>query len=117
VRLPISYATATPPRPCPNQASGGNGHPGSPDCAEVTLAKWACGEADWLDPSRMLDHLVIFGEAHLRQILKAYADYYNNVRPHLSLGKDAPLIRPIQRFGNIAARPILGGLHHHYCRM
>jgi transposase InsO family protein len=51
-----------------------------------------------------LDHLVIFGEAHLR-------------RPHLSLAKDAPLIRPIQRFGNIAARPILGGLHHQYCRM
>ena len=42
---------------------------------------------------------------------------YNNVRPHLSLGKDAPLIRPIQRFGNITARPILGGLHHQYCRM
>jgi hypothetical protein len=32
-------------------------------------------------------------------------------------GKDAPLIRPVQRFGNIAARPILGGLHHQYCRM
>ena len=45
-----------------------------------------------------------------------YAAYYNNVRTHLSLGKDAPLIRPIQQFGNIAARPILGGLHHEYCR-
>jgi transposase InsO family protein len=64
-----------------------------------------------------LDHLVIFGEVHLRQVLKAYATYYNNVRTHLSLAKDAPLIRPIQRFGNIAARPILGGLHHQYCRM
>jgi transposase InsO family protein len=63
-----------------------------------------------------LDHVVIFGEAHLRQVLKAYAAYYNNVRTHLSLCKDAPHIRPIQRFGNIAARPILGGLHHEYCR-
>ena len=26
---------------------------GSPDCAAVTLAEWVCGEADWLDPSRM----------------------------------------------------------------
>jgi transposase InsO family protein len=63
-----------------------------------------------------LDHVVIFGEAHLRQVLKAYAAYYNNIRTHLSLGKDAPLIRPIQRFGNIAARSILGGLHHQYYR-
>jgi len=29
------------------------GHPGSPDCAAVTLAKWACGEADRLGPSRV----------------------------------------------------------------
>jgi hypothetical protein len=39
--------------PCRNQASGGDGHPGSPDCAAVTLAEWTCGEADWPDPSRM----------------------------------------------------------------
>jgi len=81
---------------------------------------WQNGHAERLIGSirrECLDHLVIFGEAHLRRILKAYADYYNNVRPHLSLGKDAPLVRPIQRFGNIAARPIVGGLHHQYCRM
>src|SRR3984893_18370362 len=81
---------------------------------------WQNGHAERLIGSirrECLDHLVIFGEAHLRQILKAYADYYNNVRPHLSLGKDAPIIRPIQRFGNIAATLILGGLHHKYYRM
>jgi transposase InsO family protein len=64
-----------------------------------------------------LDHIVIFGEAHLRQVLKAYAAYYNRVRTHLSLGKDAPFVRPVRRVGTIAARPILGGLHHQYCRM
>ena len=32
-----------------------------------------------------------FGEAHLRQVLKAYAANYNRVLTHLSLGKDAPL--------------------------
>ena len=81
---------------------------------------WQNGHAERLIGSirrECLDHVVIFGEAHLRQVLKAYAAYYNNVRTHLSLGKDAPLVRPIQRFGNIAARPILGGLHHQYCRM
>ena len=59
-----------------------------------------------------LDRVVIFGEGHLRQVFKAYAADYNNVRTHLSLGKDAPLIRPLQWSGIIATRPILGGLHH-----
>jgi hypothetical protein len=33
------------------------------------------------------------------------------------LKKDAPISRPIQRIGIISARPILGGLHHHYVRV
>jgi transposase InsO family protein len=52
-----------------------------------------------------LDHMVIFGEAHLRRILSAYAGFYNQTRTHLVLQKDAPLQRPIQRFGRIAAVP------------
>jgi transposase InsO family protein len=64
-----------------------------------------------------LDHLVVFGEAHLRAVLKAYASYYNKVRPHLSLDKDAPDFRGTQRIGRIAAIPILGGLHHQYVRV
>jgi transposase InsO family protein len=27
-----------------------------------------------------LDHLIVFGEAHLRDVLKAYVSYYNEVR-------------------------------------
>jgi transposase InsO family protein len=64
-----------------------------------------------------LDHVVVFGEAHLRRILTEYASYYNAVRTHLALDKDAPCHRPIQRRGSVTARPILGGLHHHYARM
>jgi transposase InsO family protein len=64
-----------------------------------------------------LDHVLILGENHLYRVLKAYADYYNSDRPHLALAKDAPNYRPIQRLGPIAARPILGGLHHCYGRM
>jgi hypothetical protein len=63
-----------------------------------------------------LDHIVVLGEAHLRRILQAYAAYYNTVRTHLSLDKDAPLVRPVERVGDIVAKPILGGLHHEYCR-
>ena len=64
-----------------------------------------------------LDHLVVFGEAHLRGVLKAYASYYNEVRTHLSLDKDAPDLRRAQKFGRIAAIPILGGIHDQYVRV
>ena len=43
-----------------------------------------------------LDQIFIFGEAHLRRVLSAYAAYYNQTRPHLALQKDAPFRRAIQ---------------------
>ena len=58
-----------------------------------------------------LDHVIILGEANLRRILKSYANYYNSVRTHRSLHKDAPISRPIQRTGVINSHAILGGLH------
>jgi transposase InsO family protein len=64
-----------------------------------------------------LDHLIVFGEAHLRDVLKAYASYYNKIRPHLSLDKDAPDFRGTQKIRRIAAIPILGGLHRQYVRV
>jgi transposase InsO family protein len=64
-----------------------------------------------------LDHMIVFGEAHLRRILGAYAAYYNESRTHRSLNKDAPLHRAIARLGAITSHPILGGLHHQYCRI
>ena len=63
------------------------------------------------------DHVIVFNEDHLRRILSNYTSYYNEVRTHLSLGKDAPCTRPIERFGDIIAQPILGGLHHRYARI
>ena len=63
------------------------------------------------------DHLIVFSEEHLRRILAKYSAYYNEVRVHISLGKDAPCTRPIERFGDIVAHPILGGLHHRYARI
>ena len=58
--------------------------------------------------------MIVFNEVHLQRIL---ASYYNEVRTHLSLGKDAPCARPVERFGDIIAQPILGGLHHRYARI
>ena len=43
--------------------------------------------------------------------------YYNVSRTHLSLHKDAPLHRAIQRSGTVVAVPVLGGLHHRYARI
>ena len=64
-----------------------------------------------------LDQVLIFGAAHLRRILTLYASYYNESRTHLSLRKDAPLGRAVQRYGSIATTPVLSGLHHRYARI
>jgi transposase InsO family protein len=64
-----------------------------------------------------VDHIVVWGEGHLRQILRAYARYYNNIRTHRSLDKDAPAFRSVQRVGTITSYAILGGLHHRYVRV
>ena len=85
--------------------------PGSP---------WQNGFAERLIRSirrECLDHLVVLGEAQLRRILRNYADYYNKIRTHQALSKDAPGFRPVHRVGNLASHAILGGLHHHYVRV
>src|SRR5215467_5516911 len=64
-----------------------------------------------------LDHVLILGERHLRQVLNAYCLYYNEARTHLGLNKNAPLSRAVQRFGTITATPVLCGLHHRYARI
>ncbi len=64
-----------------------------------------------------LDHILVFGERHLRLLLRGYVDYYNRTRTHLSLDKDAPVSRAIEPFGRILPVPMLGGLHHQYVRI
>jgi transposase InsO family protein len=95
-------------------AMGIRDHPTAP------RSPWQNGHAERLIGSirrECLDHIVVFGNAHLRRILAAYAGYYNELRTHLSLDKDLPAHRPIQRLGQLATRPILGGLHNHYGRI
>jgi transposase InsO family protein len=80
-------------------------------------APWQSGFIERLIGSirrECLNHLVIISEAHLR---RSYATYYNKMRTHRSLGKDAPAFRAVQRIGDIASQAILGGLHHHYVRI
>ena len=89
-------------------------HPTSP------RSPWQNGYAERLIGSirrECLDHVVVFGERHLRHVLSCYMEYYNAGRTHLSLDKDAPVQRLVQTVGRIQARPILGGLHHQYARI
>ena len=46
-----------------------------------------------------------------------YAAYYNESRTHRFLNNDAPFHRAIERLGAITSHPVLGGLHHEYCRI
>jgi hypothetical protein len=52
-----------------------------------------------------LDHVVALGERHVRLLLVDYQAYYNGVRTHLSLDKDAPLRRRKDRVNSMARRP------------
>ena len=96
------------------RAMGIRDHPTAP------RSPWQNGHVERLIGSirrECLDHLAVFNEAHLRRVLKNYASYYNEVRTHLSLGKNAPDFRCPQKLGPIAAIPILGRLHHQYVRV
>jgi hypothetical protein len=64
-----------------------------------------------------LDHILIFGERHLRRVLTLYSLYYNETRTHLGLSKDVPLGRAIQRSGTVIAMRVQSGLHHRYARI
>src|SRR6202021_2914091 len=80
---------------------------------------WQNGYAERLIGSirrECLDHVIVFSERHLRHLLLCYMKYYNGARTHLSLDKDAPVSRAVDRAGHILCRPILGGLHPQYGR-
>src|SRR6195256_2167181 len=63
------------------------------------------------------DHVVVFGERHLRYVLLSYMKYHNEIRTHLSLENDAPVSRAVKLAGAILSRLVLGGLHHQYLRI
>ena len=65
-----------------------------------------------------LDHVLVLSERHLRRVLTRYFAYYHDARTHLSLEKDAPDGRPIERpaMGTVVPIPEVGGLHHRYVR-
>jgi transposase InsO family protein len=66
------------------------------DKPTALVSLWQNGFAERLIGSirrECVDHFIVFGEAYLRRILRAYAGYYNDIRTHRSLDKDAPVSR------------------------
>jgi len=64
-----------------------------------------------------LDHLLIFGERHLRQVLREYLRHYNEERPHRGLSLETPELRAARsRDGVVVRVDRLGGLIHEYHR-
>jgi Integrase core domain len=81
---------------------------------------WQNGYAERLIGSirrECVDHIIVVGERQLRHVLLSYMKYYNEARTHLSLNKDAPAPRAVERAGHLLGRPVLGGLHHQYVRI
>jgi len=64
------------------------------------------------------DHVIVFGENHLRKLLRKYFEYYNNDRTHLGLDKETPTKRPVSNRASPSCKvielPRVGGLHHRY---
>ncbi len=73
-----------------------------------------------------LDHMIPLTENHLRRILEEWVSYYNQSRPHSSLGPGIPdptsfaprsLNGSRHRLGKdkkVVSNPVLNGLHHDY---
>ena len=66
----------------------------------------------------ILDHVLIINEVHLRRVLQAFLEYYNNRRPYQGLNQQSPIPRSETILeGKIEKRPILGGIINDYYRL
>jgi hypothetical protein len=72
-----------------------------------------------------LDRLLILGRRHLERVVRVYAKYYNEHRPHRSLDQPPPLAKPppidepaptevLPQLDRLRRRDRLAGLLHEY---
>lgn len=80
--------------------------------AQSAVLRYACCRRE------LLDHVIVFNEAHLRRLVREYLGYYHADRIHDGFGKDTPEMRPMEAreagHCRVAGMPRLGGLHHRY---
>jgi putative transposase len=66
-----------------------------------------------------LDHVLILGQRHLREVLAEYARHYNGHRPHQGLQQERPLRQPghaVDITAQIERRRVVSGLISEYHR-
>ena len=68
---------------------------------------------------RVQDRLLIYGEGHLRAVLRTYAGHYNGHRPHQSRNQrppdhDEPAVVPLR--APVQRRKVLGVINEYYLR-
>jgi len=85
------------------------------------MSPWQNGIAERLILSirnEILNHVILFNEDHLRRLMREYVEYYNRDRCHLSLNRDSPSGRAIQKkpseSANVISIPKLNELQHRY---
>ncbi len=63
-----------------------------------------------------LNHFIVFGERHLRYLIKEYVEHYNTTRPHSSMDNMPLEYRSYKTTGQIKCQSKLGGIIRHYYR-
>ncbi|MCJ7750324.1 MAG: hypothetical protein MUQ65_04430 [Armatimonadetes bacterium] len=61
--------------------------------------------------------MIVLGQGHLERLLREYLEqYYHPARPHQGLGGETPALTVVECEGELVSLPVVGGLHHRYCR-
>ncbi len=63
-----------------------------------------------------LNHFIVFGERHLRYLIKEYVEHYNCTRPHSAMNNMPLEYRSHKTTGQIKCQTKLGGIIRHYYR-
>jgi transposase InsO family protein len=66
-----------------------------------------------------LDPILILGDKHIRRVIGAYGQFFNQARPHQGLNQQIPepanvFTSPEHEPRKVIALPVLVGLHHDY---